>query len=43
VHDGGRGEEHVQVDPDGAQRVGQGPRVVWGPNTQQQLYTKYYS
>lgn len=30
VHDGGGGEEHVQVDPDGAERVGEGPGVVWG-------------
>lgn len=28
VHDGGGGEEHVQVDPDGAERVGEGPGVV---------------
>lgn len=28
VHDGGGGEEHVQVDPDGAERIGEGPGVV---------------
>lgn len=28
VHDGGGGEEHVQVDPDGAESVGEGPGVV---------------
>lgn len=30
VHDGGGGEEHVQVDPDGAEGVGEWPGVVWG-------------
>lgn len=28
VHDGGGGEEHIQVDPDGAEGVGEGPGVV---------------
>lgn len=29
VHDGGSGEEHVQVDPDGTESAGEGPGVVW--------------
>lgn len=29
VHDGGRGEEHVQVDPDGAQGIRQRPDIIW--------------
>lgn len=29
VHDGGGGEEHVQVDPDGTEGAGQRPGVVW--------------
>lgn len=29
VHDGGGGEQHVQVDPDGTQGGGEGPGVVW--------------
>lgn len=28
VHDGRRGEQHVQVDPDGAEVGGQGPAVI---------------
>lgn len=29
VHDGGSGEQHVQVDPDWTQSAGEGPGVVW--------------
>lgn len=29
VHDGGSGEQHVQVDPDRTQSAGEGPGVVW--------------
>lgn len=29
VHDGGSGEEHVQVDPDGTESAGERPGVVW--------------
>lgn len=35
VHDGGGGEEHVQVDPDGAERVGERPGIVWGETEDQ--------
>lgn len=29
VHDGGGGEQHVQVDPDRTQSAGERPGVVW--------------
>lgn len=29
VHDGGRGEEHIQVNPDGAELAGQRPPVTY--------------
>lgn len=29
MHDGGRGEEHIQVNPNSAQLAGQRPPVPW--------------
>lgn len=29
VHDGGGGEQHVQVDPDWTESAGERPGVVW--------------
>jgi len=37
VHDGGRGEEHIQINPDGAELAGQRPPVPYGAEDEHQL------
>lgn len=38
VHDGGGGEQHVQVDPDRTQSAGERPGVVWRMKEQKTKY-----